>query len=456
MMASKGIGIRGFFVPRVFLAFSLVCCGLAFAGDPPQAPDSAVAESLAAWESFQEAPLAEEGDAQLFDFILTPDTFSHARTDLADLRLYDANGREVPYALRVRRPEDSTVAAKADPFNQVENADGSSQISLDLGEEQIEHNEVDVKTPGTGFRRHVQVEGSSDREEWKKVAEEDIVRFQAESKEFVDQTISYSTCRYRYVRITVHPDPQKDKGAVKISEVVVRRRVKVPGEFDTRGVSIGKRDPVRADGGHGSAWVIDLGGEDVPCDRILVEIADSEFHRNYHIEAAGRPNSGKPFETVGRGVWQRRAGEKKTDMVARFNEVRAARLKLVVTDDRNAPLQIRSVKVAAPVRAIIVERNAALASPLRLYFGNPKAEAPNYDFARNLPKPLDSPPARLVAGGRQANPMYAPEPLPLTERLPWLIYVLLGAAVAVLLALIASLARAAIVINDARQAQASG
>ncbi len=455
MMASKGIGIRGCLVPRVFLALSLATCGLTFAGDQPQAPDSAVAESLAAWKYFQEVPIAEEGDARLFDFILTPDTFSHARTDLADLRLYDTSGREVPYALRVRRPEDSTVAAKAAPFNQVENADGSSQISLDLGEEQIEHNEVDVKTPGTGFRRHVLVEGSGDREEWKKVAEQDIVRFRAESKEFVDQTIAYNTCRYRYVRITVHADPQKDRGVVKISEVVVRRRVKMPGEFDTRGVSIGKRDPVRADGGDGSAWVIDLGGENVPCDRIMVEIADSEFHRNYHIEAAGRPNSGKPFETVGRGVWQRRAGEKKTDMVARFNDVRAARLKLVVTDGRNAPLQIRSVKVAAPVRAIIVERKAELASPIRLYFGNPKAEAPNYDFARNLPNPLDSSPARLVVGGRQANPAYMPEPLPLTERLPWLIYIVLGAAVAVLLALIASLARAAIAVNDARQAPAS-
>jgi hypothetical protein len=52
--------------------------------------------------------------------------------------------------------------------------------------------------------------------------------------------------------------------------------------------------------------------------------------------------------------------------------------------------------------------------------------------------------------------VYEPEPLPLTERLPWLIYVLLGAAVAVLGALIISLARAAIAVADARQAAASG
>jgi len=431
-------------------------CSVARSEGQPPPTDATAPESLKAWKHYQEVRLDEAGDAGLIDFILTPETFGDARTDLADLRLYDADGREVPYALRIRRPQDSTVAAKAEPFNQVENADGSSQISLDLGETQIEHNEVEVKTSGTSFRRRVLMEGSSDREEWKKVAEEDIVRFKAESTNLVDQTISYSPCRYRYVRLTVHPDPREDKKAVGISEVVVRHRVKVPGEFDTRDASISKREPIRADGGPGSAWVIDLGGENVPCDRILVEVADAEFNRNYHIEAAGKENSARPFRTESYGVWQRRAGEKKTDLGAKFDEVSAARLKLVVTDNRNPQLQIRSVKVAAPVRAIVVEHKAALASPLRLYSGNPDAEAPNYDFARNLPRQLASPPQRLSTGTRQANPQYEPEPLPLTERLPWLIYVILGAAVAVLLVLIINLARAAISVNDARQVQASG
>ncbi|MBC8873243.1 MAG: hypothetical protein H8E44_27730, partial [Planctomycetes bacterium] len=167
-------------------------CSIARAENQPPPTDATAPESLKAWKHCQEVPLDEAGDAGLIDFILTPETFGEARTDLADLRLYDADGREVPYALRIRRPKDSTVAAKAEPFNQVENADGSSQISLDLGETQIEHNEVEVKTSGTSFRRPVLLEGSSDREEWKKVAEEDIVRFKAESTNFVDQTISYS------------------------------------------------------------------------------------------------------------------------------------------------------------------------------------------------------------------------------------------------------------------------
>jgi hypothetical protein len=111
-----------------------------------------------------------------------------------------------------------------------------------------------------------------------------------------------------------------------------------------------------------------------------------------------------------------------------------------------------SARAAAPARVIIAEPGKSPVGPWRLYFGNPKAEAPNYDFARNLPPRLEPPPARLKLEPRQENPVYQPEPLPLTERLPWLIYVLLGAAVAVLGLLIASLARAAITAADARDA----
>jgi hypothetical protein len=64
---------------------------------------------------------------------------------------------------------------------------------------------------------------------------------------------------------------------------------------------------------------------------------------------------------------------------------------------------------------------------------------------------LEPAPVRFEAGGRQDNPVYQPEPPPLTERLPWLIYVLLGVAVAILAALIANLARSAIRLADLRQ-----
>jgi len=409
-------------------------------------------ESLAAWEFIQDVPINKEGDSPWVDFILTPNVFDAARSDLADLPLYDASGGEVPYALRVRHPKDTTEKVEARKFNVVRDPAGSSQLSLDLGEVRIEHNEVEVKTPGTNFRRRVLLEGSDDGDAWNNLTEENLIHFQAGEEKLVDDAISYTPCRYRYLRITVSRDRQVDKDPVSIGEVTVQRRVEVPGEIVTRTAELGERRAERTDRAAGSAWFIDLGGDAVPVDRIMVEIADGEFARDYHVEAGGPPNTKQRFRRVGDGFWRRRAGEKKQDMVAEFQEQTAARLKLVVTDHRNDPLQIQSVRVGAPARAVIAARDPSRDGPLRLYLGNAKAEAPNYDFARNLPKKLDPPPVRLALADRQENPVYEPEPLPLTERLPWLIYVLLGAAVAVLGVLIISLARAAITVADARQA----
>ena len=245
----------------------------------PAAPprDARTAETLSAWKFFAKVPVAASGKSTLVDFVLPPSVFDAARVDLADLRLYDAQLRDVPYALRVRQEVDTTEAVPAKEFNRVPGPSDSSQLSLDLGEQQIEHNEVEINSAGDNFRRRVLLEGSDDGSTWNKLVEHDIVRFPIDEKAFVDKTLSYTPSRFRYLRMTLHGDPQNDIGAVEIGEVVVRRRVKVPGELDVRQVSFGDREPVRADGGPGSRWVVDLQGNDVPVDRLQVTVADEAF-----------------------------------------------------------------------------------------------------------------------------------------------------------------------------------
>ena len=97
----------------------------------------------------------------------------------------------------------------------------------------------------------------------------------------------------------------------------------------------------------------------------------------------------------------------------------------------------------APVREVIFAREAAK-GPLRLYFGNANAAAPHYDFAAHLPARLDPTPARTAAEDVTQNPDYQPAPKPLTERWPWLVYVVLSAASVVLLIILAALAHRAL------------
>lgn len=417
--------------------------------------EQAADDSLKSWEYVSAIPLQEAGDSPWADFVLTPEVFDGARLDLADLRLYDARQGEVPYALRELRAKDMVVEAKPKPFNKSEGADGVSQLSLDLGESSIEHNEVQIKTPGAGFRRRVIVEGSDDGEQWSKLAEKALLNFREGDRHLVVDDVQYSPCRYRYVRLTVYQDPQVDQKAVPIESAVARRRVTAPGEDVVRSVPFTPREATRTASGPGSKWTIDLGGENVPCDRLIVTIDEPEFVRDYYIEAGGPQGSGDSFRRIASGTWRRRAGEESRDVAAKFDETKAARLRLFVTDHSNDPLNLSAIQVSSPARQVVFAKTPDMQGPLKLYFGCPKAGAPNYDFARNLAEQLSPPPDRHSVGARETNPIYEPAPLPLTERLPWLIYAVLGFAVAVLALLIANLAAAAIRASDAREAAPS-
>src|SRR5262252_7278950 len=67
-----------------------------------------------------------------------------SRDDLADLRLLDANGREIPFAPRIRRELDEQTEVGGQIFNK-SIAAGAGEASVDLGESPAPHNEVQVE-----------------------------------------------------------------------------------------------------------------------------------------------------------------------------------------------------------------------------------------------------------------------------------------------------------------------
>src|SRR5262249_14984513 len=262
--------------------------------------------------------------------------------------------------------------------------------------------------------------------------------------------------RYRNLRVHLFPDSGLTNDRPDITAVKVRRTVKVPGEDVTLPANLGERQGERGDGGAGSAWMIDFGGEKAPCKKLTFDIADPEFQRNYRLEIPGTEDEESVFRTnryLTSGSWERRADDRSKPMEIELpSEVMKRRLRLVVTDNRNDPLDIKGVRYTAPVRQVIFA-TAELAPPLRLYFGNPKAVRPQYDFEALLPPNLEPPPLRVTLGPVQANPNYQPPPKPLTEAWPWLAYAVLGLASLVLLGILAGLGREAIARHDQRIAQ---
>lgn len=416
--------------------------------EPETAPRSAN-ESLVHWQYLIQIRL-KETENQLLDFVLTPDVFDAARGDLADLRLFDANDREVPYALRIREDASAIEVLDSEVFDRSTLDSGARRLSLDLGNDPPEHNEVEIPLSDQQYRRRVIIDGSADNASWQKLTEGLLVQLQISGQQLSVSRIDYPPSRFRYLRLTVEPDPARDESVFEIGQPIVRRRVVVPGEYITRDVPYQQREAVPTYLGPGSRWRIPLGGQQVPVSGLQIQVTNADFVRNYQIEAGGPAEDNAPFYDADRGVWRRRAGDEPSPLVARFTEVKAFELALIVTDNRNPPLDLTNVQVRAAARQVVFENDAQLEGPLRLYFGNPSATEPRYDFARNLPSQLDPPPTRLDLQDRITNPIYQPVPPPLTERLPWLIYVILATAIAGLAAVVADLARVLLKQHDSQ------
>lgn len=424
---------------------------------------AAIDEDLSQWHYSAEIELPEGNstpavsvqNADLIDFFVTADVFSHAAPNLVDLRIYNSSGQMVPYALRILVPKSVRDTVPTQEFNRTEPENGVHELTLDLNRDDIDHNEVIIDTSGTSFRRAVVIEGSSDARDWRPLASGNVVRFPAGNEPFQIQSFTYDNSRHRYVRIQISPDPQagdtrNGNDAFSIVDVQTLQHVEVPGETVTTNAVLGSREPTRQYGVPASRWIVDLGGDNIPFNRLEADVEDAEFARDASLEAEYVNSQGsRSFSSMGvAGTWQRVSGDPAVPMVLEIYEQSSKRLRLTVADYRNKPLTLKAIRVSSPARQIVFERPAESELPLRLYFGNKEAEPANYDFARNLPEKLTSLPERATLKSIEENPQYVPTPKAFTERFPWLIYVALSTVSVVLGTVVVGLSRTAIANHD--------
>ena len=396
--------------------------------------------SAALWPYFAELTTPGSMPGK-YDLLVPLQVLDKARGDLADLRLFDSMGREIPYALRIRKDIDRQREIPVRLFNQASLGPAASEVSMDLGEDAGEHNEVEIETGGTNFRRRVNLEGSDLGIDWRTLQTGAVIfSFTSEKGSVASNRVSYPISRYRYLRARIFADELTDRGTPVVIGAGVSRSIRQEGERATWNAAIAGYQLLRNQGAPASAWTIDLGGR-VPCDRLILEVVDESFSRPFQLEAIDDPEN---IRLVASGELTRRIGEGQQPLVITFNEEEQVRkLRLLVNDYSNQSLSISSVNASAPARQVVFEIKDPQSHSLRLFFGNPKATPPHYDFEKTLPAQLNTTPVRTEVGPAVSNPGFTPEPLPLTERVPWLIYLVLAASSLALAMILISLARTA-------------
>lgn len=440
----------------VLAALASLPVGAAHAQD--QEPGDERDPAHAKWPWFAEVSQPELA-SRWYALYVPATVLGKAAADLRDLRLADANGVRVPFVLRVlqAKTEHATVPIVRQFDAAASEKNRFFQVSLELGDLGPGHNEIEIDTGGTNFRRRVQVFGDkTERFEDPRLLlapDKYLVHFDTDAGVVQVKRFSYPFTRFRFLQVRIYADPVADKEIPSIQGVHVRRKIVTPGTYTAKRGILQPRQDVRTDEGPGSAWFLDF-EEALPVEMLRFALAGDAVERPHRVQVA---NPGEPrLDQVG-SEWHWQPGKEADVLEVRLRqEVIARRLRFVVTDFANLPLNLDRVEAVAAVRQVIFELPQEKAAwPLRLYFGNASAGPTRYDLERTLPPVLQPAPVQVGVGMRQANPAYQPPTPPLHERQPWLIYLVLGGASAVLLMLLLLLARQALAARSVREADRS-
>jgi hypothetical protein len=353
-----------------------------------------------------------------------------AQPSLADLRVVQEDGTEVPFVLHAR------VGTEERHWRQAEIADlgfvpgEHTQIVVDVGSDHDAHNSLEIQTGVNEFFAWVEVAGSDDRETWRILNEKaPIYRF--EDTRDGNTVVSYPDSQARWLRLTIL---QEERRFAVYGCRVAYELVEDP---ELLGLS-GRLEPDPSTEPLESRWQVDLGIENVPASSVRFEADQPEFHRTVRV---GASSDGEDWREVGRGEIYRypnpEAGpesgddepEQRTSMQVRFPEARGRHWRITVLNRNDAPLDGVAPVLEGTPRHVVFRQQPG--TTYQLLYGNSRSPAPEYDLARLTPREDLEKATFGELGPEAVNTNYL-SPEPWSEQHPVVLWLALALAVIVL------------------------
>jgi hypothetical protein len=419
------------------MLFSIVTC--------LPAQEQAAREDLRGWKYAHSLSWSPDQAGQWLQLPLPPSVFEAAQSSLADLRLADEQGRAVPYALRTLDGSVERQDIDARRFDRVTLSDGSERLTLDLGERPPEHNALRLEVTQKSYGREFLLEASEDGTTFHKLFQGELVYLAIGNQSIDQRSFIYPASRARYVRVTLKPDRVRATEGTILRDVFLSYRDERPARRVERQLySVSPREAIRHGGDAASAWRITLQARE-PISALQLRTNQRMINRSYILQRLPDEEQTElawegSRDIIARGRILREADAPNEPIVLRFGEVQAKRLRLIVVDSRNAPLDLNFLGYEATARVLLF-RAPAQDTDLNLFVGSTTAPAPNYEIT--LPEGWEDLPTASLSP-QHKNPAFVPPPPPVeawTERNRWLLD---GSLIASLLVLGSLLTRMAL------------
>jgi len=378
-----------------------------------------------AWRAWRYSrPVPTPAETGPLEIALPPDLLAHSDNHLADLRLIDDLGHEVPYIVRLDRGGDLVVRATPARMRENSYVPGQfTQVVFEIQNNSAFNNTIRIATPESDFINWVEVATSDDARLWRIVkARAPISRFRKEGLEG-SQTVHFSDTASHYLRLRIF-EP-KGQFAVTGAEILASGEVRAPA-----------REPVSASFQADTSappdltrWQADLSNDSLPITEAVFTTTQPEFYRAVRILTSA---DGKEWNIrCGGEIYRYKLGEKTEESLrVRFSEDWGPRYwRVEVLNGNDAPLS-----GAMPSLILSPRRVFFLSAPdrsYRLIYGNAAATIPQYDIGHihnNEARPAT---AVLSPGLEELTANYA-DSRPYSERHPHLLWLALVMAAALL------------------------
>jgi hypothetical protein len=309
----------------------------------------------------------------------TGDEVAVASGGLADLRFYDAAGRETPYLLVAPRlAEPVWMRGQALPITATKTTSG---FEADFGRALLV-DRLRIEGVAAPFVKSVRIEGSGDRARWTQVTA-DITLFDLPAERLRRLDVDVTPGEYRYVRFVFD-----DRSSARVvAPVQVLARV-VDGLPEPPSPHVALPFTRRPSEPGKSRYVLRLPGPRLPLVSLDLTVGGGNVLREASVSEARLTGSQVTPARLGASTLRRamRGDLSAAALTIPIEPPGEAQIELTVDDGNNPPLEITAITgTLAHLPWVFFDvpatgTTSASGTPVVARFGNPKLEPPHYDL----------------------------------------------------------------------------
>ena len=346
--------------------------------------------------------------------------WSHARADLSDLRLYDGT-TQMPYQLTSRKATTTAQEDEAKILNLAQRGD-HTEFDLDVGSA-TEYNRIRLVLNKKDFLVTANVSGGNELASASATAWPTPTTLFDFSREKLggNFTITLPQWSFRYLHVRLSPGIAPEEVQSAFVGYVQERRAFWTDAGSCR-VSLGEKR---------QTLITCEVPPAVPVDRILFDVPANRVNFRRSVSVANERGAQVAASTISRVRMNRGGASVVTDELAvnvfgQFSD----HFTVTIENGDDPPLPFTKVQPQSLERRMYFEPQGK--GKLKLYYGDEKLTAPEYDYAKFFREDPNASPAQLAP--EAANPEYAgrPDDRPWSERHKAVLWAAMLAAVAVL------------------------